>query len=171
MDPDKYFLNRNKKTDLEPQIVDNKLNSSRVIKHDLPTQRTDNEILFLVDNKKPQNNDIIDTTTENQQKDLSRPIEELENISKKTTYSDYIRLNHKFAQYDKRSLNQYFFDDLIQNHSLIKLIFKHSILDPNWLSTAKLFFRLNIIFAINAFALSNSLIEERASNPSRVSKL
>jgi hypothetical protein len=168
MDPKIYFSNlsdRSKKTDPEPHNADNNLNSSRELKLEAPTDN----VLVLVENKKITPDNIIDITTENKQKHSREAVNDF--MTKKDyipTYHDYLKLKENSAYYDKRTFIRYFFDEIIQNHSLVKLIFKHSILDPSLLSVIKLFFRLNLIFALNVLGFSESLIEQRASDQSRV---
>jgi hypothetical protein len=171
MQPNEYFKDRSKIIKSTPHVNYN-LNSSREMKLEVPTNRADNDILVLMENNnKNDENNIINKTSENKDKSLIEEIDSLTNLRyNKPTYHDYLRLDTEEAYHDKRNFVQYVFDDIIQNHSIVKLIFKHSILDPNWLSLIKLFFRLNLIFAINAMGFSESVIEKRASTLSRVYK-
>jgi hypothetical protein len=90
----------------------------------------------------------------------------------KVTYNDYLKLlsNNQIFQYDLRPFKQFVNEELIQHHCIVKLFSKHSMLDPFIISFGRLLLKINIIFVINALALSDSLIEERARNSNRVIK-
>jgi hypothetical protein len=89
---------------------------------------------------------------------------------KYVTYHDYLKIpNSVLFTYDLRSIGKYIIDELVHYHSVIKLVLMDSIISPKLINYIKLTFRINMIFAINAFAFTDNLIEQRANDPSRVS--
>jgi hypothetical protein len=88
---------------------------------------------------------------------------------KKVTYNDYLLLYPtELFDYDKRKFGKYFWDELVQYHSIIRIIFKRSLLEPSYVISLKVTFKINLIFALNAISLTDDMIENRANDPSRV---
>jgi hypothetical protein len=88
---------------------------------------------------------------------------------KSITNQDYQMIpKHALLQYDLRGYGKYVADELIEHHSVVKLILKNSFLDSKIISWLKLFYRINLVFGLNAFAFTDNLIEKRATYATRV---
>jgi len=79
------------------------------------------------------------------------------------TIKDYNCLTEKDAiDYDERTFNQYLLDKLFNEHPLISLAGKKSMMDPLILRFSKFLFRMTLIFALNAMFFSDDYMEEYA---------
>jgi hypothetical protein len=172
MNAEYYFLERigkPKVTDKHYEAGDG-LSTSRELK--VSTEANKGEGMVLEENRfdKDKKNDVaIDNN-------LVRVKEyKVENKSngwteyKYITYHDYTNIKEKeYLDYDLRTKKEYIRDEMIQHHTVIKLFFKDSVIDPRFISYLKFAFKTNLIFALNAMAFTDNLIEKRAANPSRV---
>jgi hypothetical protein len=86
------------------------------------------------------------------------------------TYHDYAQLAIINNHYDKRAFPRYVKDELIQNHSILRLVMKRSLVEPYYVNIVKLILKINLIFGANAICFIDSYIDSRADNPSRVTK-
>jgi hypothetical protein len=85
------------------------------------------------------------------------------------TVLDYDALDPKdLLIYDKRTTFKFFKDSLMLNHSLLTLIFKKSLKEPPFLMLLKLVFTLSMQFGLNAMFITDSVIDARADDPSKV---
>jgi hypothetical protein len=119
------------------------------------------------------NNNYLDRTVGSENKEKDKRIEKADNENvteyKWITYHDYKTVvSERLFSYDNRRYLKYVKDELVQHHSLVKVILKRSLVEPYYIVTAKFLFKINIICFLNAICLIDSLIENRASNPSRV---
>jgi hypothetical protein len=85
------------------------------------------------------------------------------------TIMDYDALDPKdLLTYDKRTTFKFFKDSLMLNHSLFTLIFKKSLREPPFIMLLKLVFTLSMQFGLNAMLITDSVIDARADDPSKV---
>jgi hypothetical protein len=87
-----------------------------------------------------------------------------ENKPKFISLEDYESLEPLKLFCDKRPFLTMFKDLLIQDHSLISLIFKRSLFDPFFIRLAKFVFEIHMQFVFNAVLFDDSLIEARIDN-------
>jgi hypothetical protein len=179
-----YFI---KRLDLKPEkeeddnekdendITNNEeaANTSKELNVETQEKRADqNNVLTLAENKRTKlenngitDNCVIENNIENIQTNVS-----IDTQYKYVTYLDYSKIpKDVLFSYDKRAFLKYVGDELVQHHSLMKIFIKDSILDPGVISLLKLLFRINLIFSINAFTLTDDFIERRAYDITRVS--
>jgi hypothetical protein len=98
----------------------------------------------------------------NKYKSSSNPY--IENSRHKITIKDYKQLTiYELALYDRRKFWILYWDLLIEDHILLNVIFKRSIMDPLWIRLIYLVFNLSIMFALNALFFSDDLIDIRAT--------
>jgi hypothetical protein len=185
IDLDFYFLERmglkSNSTEGKNVGTSENVNSSRCLKSEQElageVKPTNNDILVLGVNRVESENKVNDIVLNNQfvnsqderSKDNDTQSNKTNTVYKYITYHDYLKIpKSKLFTYDLRPTNKFISDELSQHHSVIKLILKDSLVEPRFISYLKLVYRLNLIFAINAFALTDNLIEKRASNPDRV---
>jgi hypothetical protein len=168
---DKRVVNANK--DKTVTINEGNLNSSRGLKATEVNGDTKfNKVMILTENvfdKVDEHNEINNIITV-KGKETEDNVEQKADIGYKyITYHDYLQINvSDYLDYDTRSIGKYLGDELIHHHSLIKLLMKDSILDSKVIAYLKFVFKINFIFALNAMAFSDNLIEQRASDPFRV---
>jgi hypothetical protein len=174
--PEEFKKCENDKIGLTTNEAD--LNSSRVLK--VNTVPENNDVLTLAENKihndtsKPQPDVVLQSVsgTDDRRKSISSDIPGTKTVVseyKRVTYQDYSKVKREvLLQYDLRDFRKFVKDDLIRNHSILKLLLKNSYLDPVRLNLLKLYYRFNLIFAFNAFTLTDLLIEQRANNIDRV---
>lgn len=82
------------------------------------------------------------------------------------TLKDYEELSPQQALiYDRRSFLALYIDLLLDDHILLCVFFKKSLIDPIWVRIIFLVFNLSIIFAMNALFFTDDLIEARADVP------
>jgi len=67
-------------------------------------------------------------------------------------------------KYDKRTFREYFKDILYNDHAIINLFAKKSIMDPLVLRVAQLLFALSLFFSLNAIFYSEDYLEELAKH-------
>jgi hypothetical protein len=70
---------------------------------------------------------------------------------------------------DKRPFKQMFLDNLTDEHVVVELIWRVSILNPLWIRILYFFFNLSINFAMNALFFSDALIDKRTESSESVS--
>jgi hypothetical protein len=105
--------------------------------------------------------------------DISSKKDSLEEKDKKISVSitmqDYHSLTLKESiKFDKRTFKAYLADNIIENHKIINLIFKKSLLHPLFIRINELIFDLSLTFAINALLFSDNYIDARANDPHKV---
>jgi hypothetical protein len=157
------------------------LNTSRILKVNTEPTKDNGEVLTLVENKTDietpkakseevlQNDNYVDETRRKSTISAMSNVKTALTEYKGVTYNDYHMVPGSLViEYDIRNSLQYFKEEVIRNHSVIKLITKHSYIDPRGFSLLKLYYRFNLIFAFNAFTLTDLLIEQRANSISRV---
>jgi hypothetical protein len=82
------------------------------------------------------------------------------------TIKDYEDLSpYEAPLYDRRPFYILFWDMLKDEHVIINLIFKQSLIDPLWQRIIYFIFNLSVIFAMNALFFSDDLIDLRANFP------
>jgi hypothetical protein len=87
---------------------------------------------------------------------------------KGVTYIDYSKLTILNNEHDKRGFSSYMKDELIHNHSIVRIILKRSLIEPYYVNVVKLILKINLVFAANAACFTDNYIDDRANNPSRV---
>jgi hypothetical protein len=185
MDLDHYFFERlgmskEKAADKELNNGGLNVNSSRCLKVESePDRRPDENIIVLVDNINKESADKEDSITKRNGK-TEENIQHNQNIVynsgsvidmkyKYITYQDYLNIpSRERLQYDLRDFRKYVGDELIRNHSVIKLFTKDSLLDPISISFIKLIYKVNLVFGINAMVYSDSIIDRIAYYNSKV---
>jgi hypothetical protein len=98
----------------------------------------------------------------------------INNPNHQITIKDYQELTiYELAFYDKRTFWLLYWDLLMEDHILLNVIFKRSIMDPLWIRLIYIVFNLSIMFALNALFFSDDLIDIRATvdETQRVRKL
>jgi hypothetical protein len=172
-----YFLERfglkpKEVEDHVPTNEDGGVNSSRILKAQTEATNTgNNDLLVLADNVKKEIKRDIDlpnkgyiVNTGSGLKSSQMNTNEIGVSVSFITYCDYLKLpKGGYYNYDLRSINRYIRDELIQHHSVIKLIFKDSLIDPRYLSFLKLVFRINLILTFNALTYTDNLIETNST--------
>jgi hypothetical protein len=99
----------------------------------------------------------MDVKTCKEEKEKSRNLAKTKIIS----FEDYRALDPDDLDYDRRTFMQCFKDLLIENHSIISLLFKRSLFEPCFMRYMKLLFELNMQFAFCAMLFTDSYIEKR----------
>jgi hypothetical protein len=99
----------------------------------------------------------LDVKTCKEEKEKSRNLAKPKIIS----FEDYRALDPDDLDYDRRTFMQCFKDLLIENHSIISLLFKRSLFEPCFMRYMKLLFELNMQFAFCAMLFTDSYIEKR----------
>jgi hypothetical protein len=171
-DLDDYFV---KRVDTGNKVVqqgvsnNDNLNSTRNLKNDIDyspqrdTQVDNIMILTINANNKEKNEPVQDDPT----KITSDSLETIK--YKKITYNDYSKIPaDRLVEYDKRSLIRYLNDELIHNHCVLKIFLKHSLLDTRLYTSLQLILKINLMFGLNALAITDNMIEARSVNPLRV---
>jgi hypothetical protein len=91
-------------------------------------------------------------------------------IKANITIEDYHSLTlSESIKYDKRTFMTYLFDNIIEEHRLLSLIFKRSLFDPVFIRINELIFELSLSFSMNALLFSDQYVDARASSPNKVS--
>ncbi len=65
-------------------------------------------------------------------------------------------------KYDKRTLCEYYSGDIKNNHVVLSLFFKKSMIEPLPLRVYQFFFELSLNFALNALVYTDTYIERDA---------
>jgi hypothetical protein len=171
-DLDEYFSKRVEQPKVH-QCEGNNLNSSRNLKSDndngpqKDTQAENVLILTANANKSKQDQNEVDLNNVNTNDKESGHPDTV--IYKKITYNDYSKIPpNKLVEYDKRGFVKYIKDELIHNHCIIKVFLKHSLIDTRLYASLQLILKVNLIFGLNALAITDNMIEARAMNPFRV---
>lgn len=82
------------------------------------------------------------------------------------TIKDYQNLAmNEILKYDKRGFFKYIWDYLTDQHVIISLFFKKSLIEPIYIRTVFFCFALSMEFAINAILFSDAYIDKRALSP------
>lgn len=83
---------------------------------------------------------------------------------KSLTMKDYEEMTFdQLIIYDKRSFFKYYFDTILEEHCILEIIFKRSLVYPKLFRTSLLFFSFSLDFALNAIFYSDSYISARHS--------
>jgi hypothetical protein len=138
------------------------VNSSRCLGGDLDKKEVgDGNVIILRENIVDSMEKGKDAMNNNNVNDKQVPRFEYKGI----TYLDYTKIPkaHLYT-YDTRNFTKYLVDELVQNHSIIKLIFKDSICDPRIISFIRLFTKINNVFGLSAITFTDNLIEARIAN-------
>ncbi len=78
------------------------------------------------------------------------------------TLKDYEELTPKNARlYDKRRFFKLLWDNLKEDHSLVNLIFKISIVEPLWKRIIGFWFELSLMICLNSIFFTDDLIDKR----------
>jgi hypothetical protein len=157
------------------------LNSTRVLKDDpedvnKPENVPKGNVLVLKENKDIKDIKDVEKLAPDVQNNYVKTESERGEETKKAnteykyvTYNDFTMLPRNILYtYDIREFYKYFTDELTYHHSIAKVIWKDSFIETRLLSYIKLITRINITCAANAFTLTDSYIEERASYTNRV---
>jgi hypothetical protein len=160
IDPDYYFVKRflpEAKDNDKDNVIPEDMNSSRQLKG------AKGIILVLADNISKENKPDIQLETVTQEDTCkTEKCQNAKSLYKYITYHDYDRISkRKLFICDQRSVFKYITDELIQQHSMIKIFLKDSLIDPRPISFLKLIYRVNLIFVLNALAYTDNLIEKR----------
>jgi hypothetical protein len=168
--PEEFKKGENDKVGLTTNEAD--LNSSRVLK--VNTVPENNDFLTLAENKihndshKPQPDVVLQSGGGTDDRRKSYHLSGNKTVVseyKGVTYQDYSKVKGEaLLQYDLRDFRKFVKDDILRNHSILKLFLKNSYLDPGLISLLKLYYRFNLIFTFNTFTLTDLLIEQRAEN-------
>ncbi len=139
----------NKKNDYLKNIsIQKKISSKKDNSHNIKISDNKNETENIV-NKKKRNNNILNARNKNHT----------------LTIRDYEELNPKEAKiYDKRSFICLFKTHLLNDHILLNLIFKRSILEPLWLRVVYFIFEVTIVLFVNGIFFTDDLIDERSNH-------
>jgi hypothetical protein len=181
VDPRYYFLerigveykgNKGEGSDKEVNTNENNLNSTRVLKTDVEGNNEKGEHVFVLKENKERSkvaDDVIIHKGVLSRKESETGKKVINSEYKGVTYHDYSMLPRKMIlEHDKRGFSKYFIDELIYNNSVVKLIWKDTLIEKRIISYIKLITRINFTCALNAFTMTDDIIEERASNPARV---
>jgi hypothetical protein len=140
-------------------------------KADIVVLRENNLKQDQVDNDIIVNNNYLNKTVENSPVEKELAAQQQVDVDlkyKDITYHDYTKLPALYNHLDQRVFSKYVKDELIQNHSVLRIIMKRSLLEPYYVNIAKLILKVNLIFGANAFCFADNFIDNRANNPSRV---
>lgn len=69
------------------------------------------------------------------------------------------------VKYDTRSFKEIFMDKLLEEHILVVLFFKKSVMDPLWIRIIFFMFSTSITFALNAMFYTDDYINTAADSP------
>jgi hypothetical protein len=183
LSPKDYFIDRPKNSQkIELETSNNEhgecVNSSRELNDEIKKNQHDNKtnnILILKQNSNQTHEESPDIQCNNyiNKDEVSNKVVKMDkDVYKKATYRDYLKIKKEIMfEYDKRNFKKYIRDEFVQSHSIVKLFLKHSLLEPTYIAAIKLVLKINFIFGLNTLALSDSYIEQRAQDPSRVFKI
>jgi hypothetical protein len=99
---------------------------------------------------------------------LKAPKNHLESKPNTISQKDYESLAPEDLFYDKRTSGKVYTDLLIQEHSLISLVFKRSLFNPLFIRLVRFVLEINLHFGFNAMLFSDRFIEARITNPNSV---
>ncbi len=116
-----------------------------------------------IDNNNAQIIDSIDNNNRNNDQNADINLEEKKNIQKQGTMKDLEELSiMDRLKYDNRTYCKYFLDQLCEEHIILNLIFKKSLLCPLNLRVIRVIGLVSMIFVMNAMLYSDEHIKKRS---------